>query len=116
MFSLSTEIVQGCLLPQGHATFTSKHSIQVAEHTLNFATAVIASGGTARIPAIPGLKVVPYLTNATIFNLTELPARFGVIGAGPIGMTSISCLICTSAASGVHTWAMHGKVEVHCDT
>lgn len=72
---------------QGHATFTGKHSVQVAEQTLNFTNAVIASGGTARIPAIPGLKVVPYLTNATIFNLTQLPARFGVIGAGPIGTT-----------------------------
>ncbi len=97
MFSLSTGIVQRLLLLQGHATFTSKH-------TLSFATAVIASGGTARIPAIPGLKVVPYLTNATIFNLTELPARFGVIGAGPIGMTSTPYLICTSAASGMYIW------------
>lgn len=74
---------------QGHATFTGKHSVQVSEQTLNFANAVIASGGTARIPAIPGLKVVPYLTNATIFNLTQLPARFGVIGAGPIGTTAM---------------------------
>jgi pyruvate/2-oxoglutarate dehydrogenase complex dihydrolipoamide dehydrogenase (E3) component len=102
--SLSTGLMQRLLLPQGHATFTSKHSIQVAEHNLNFATAVIASGGTARIPAIPGLKVVPYLTNATIFNLTELPARFGVIGAGPIGMTGRSYVIFTSAASGMHIW------------
>lgn len=74
---------------QGHATFTGKHRLQVADQTLNFAAAVIASGGTARIPTIPGLKVVPYLTNATIFNLTELPKRFGVIGAGPIGLLCI---------------------------
>lgn len=115
MFSLSTGNVQGLLLPQGHATFTSKHSIQVAEHSLKFATAVIASGGTARIPAIPGLKVVPYLTNATIFNLTELPARFGVIGAGPIGMTSIAYLILASAASSAHRWCYAWQSEVQCD-
>jgi pyruvate/2-oxoglutarate dehydrogenase complex dihydrolipoamide dehydrogenase (E3) component len=34
---------------------------------------------------IPGLKEVPYLTNETLFSLTELPKRLGVIGAGPIG-------------------------------
>lgn len=48
--------------------------------------AVIATGGTASIPNIPGLKEAPYITNATIFNLTELPSRIGVFGAGPIGL------------------------------
>ncbi|KAL0034130.1 hypothetical protein WJX79_010751 [Trebouxia sp. C0005] len=93
---------------QGHATFTSKHSIQVAEHSLKFATAVIASGGTARIPAIPGLKVVPYLTNATIFNLTELPARFGVIGAGPIGLELAQCM--ARFGSKVTVFAKSGEI------
>jgi len=32
------------------------------------------------------LDQAPYLTNATVFNLTALPKRLGVIGAGPIGM------------------------------
>ena len=73
------------MMLQGHATFAGKHSVTVGEQTLRFTCAVIATGGTARIPSIPGLKVVPYLTNATFFNLTELPARFGVIGAGPVG-------------------------------
>ena len=36
-------------------------------------------------PPIPGLKVVPDLTSETLFTLTELPKRFGIIGAGPIG-------------------------------
>ena len=46
----------------------------------------MATGGTAAVPDIPGLRQVPYLTNASIFNLTELPSRLGVIGAGPIGI------------------------------
>ena len=54
--------------------------------TLNFAKAVIATGGTAAIPNIPGLAEAPFLTNNSIFNLTELPERFGVIGAGPVGL------------------------------
>jgi pyruvate/2-oxoglutarate dehydrogenase complex dihydrolipoamide dehydrogenase (E3) component len=70
----------------GKGTFTGKNSIEVNGKTLTFAKAVVATGGTAAIPNIPGLSKVPYLTNATIFNLTELPPRLGVIGAGPIGL------------------------------
>ncbi len=70
----------------GKGKFTGKNTIEVNGKTLNFAKAVVATGGTASVPPIPGLSQAPYLTNANIFNLTELPARMGVIGAGPIGM------------------------------
>ncbi len=70
----------------GKGTFTGKNTIEVNGQTLNFAKAVVATGGTAAVPNIPGLQQVPYLTNASIFNLTDLPARLGVIGAGPIGL------------------------------
>ena len=70
----------------GRGRFTGKNSIDVNGKTLTFAKAVVATGGTAAIPGIPGLKEAPYLTNATVFNLTKLPARLGIIGAGPIGM------------------------------
>jgi pyruvate/2-oxoglutarate dehydrogenase complex dihydrolipoamide dehydrogenase (E3) component len=76
----------GVDLFMGKAVFTGKNSVEVNGKTLTFAKAVIATGGTAAIPNIPGLADVPYLTNSTIFNLTELPQRFGVIGAGPIGL------------------------------
>src|SRR5439155_8580002 len=32
-----------------------------------------------------GLAEAGYLTNETVFNLTQCPARFAVIGGGPIG-------------------------------
>jgi pyruvate/2-oxoglutarate dehydrogenase complex dihydrolipoamide dehydrogenase (E3) component len=70
----------------GKGIFTGKNTIEVNGKTLTFAKAVVATGGTAAVPNIPGLNQVPYLTNATIFNLTALPARLGVIGAGPIGL------------------------------
>lgn len=69
----------------GRGEFTSKNTLVVNDKTLTFTKAVVASGGSASVPPIPGLKSVPYLTNASFFNLTELPKRFGVIGAGPIG-------------------------------
>lgn len=70
----------------GRGKFTGKHTVEVNGQTLHFAKAVVATGGTAAIPDIPGLKQAPYLTNATVFNLTDLPARLGIIGAGPIGL------------------------------
>ncbi|MEM1296463.1 MAG: FAD-containing oxidoreductase [Verrucomicrobiota bacterium] len=70
----------------GWARFTGPNTVEVNGKTLTFAKAVVATGGTAAIPPIEGLAEAPYLTNATVFNLTELPQRFGVIGAGPIGM------------------------------
>ena len=70
----------------GKGRFTGRNTIEVNGQTLTFAKAVVATGGTAAVPPIPGLKQAPYLTNASVFNLTELPARMGVIGAGPIGI------------------------------
>ncbi len=47
---------------------------------------VIATGGRAAIPPIPGLAELPYITNETIWDLESLPSHLLVIGAGPIGM------------------------------
>ncbi len=52
---------------------------------LSFKKAVIATGARASAPSIEGLANVNYLTNETLFSLTELPRRFGIVGSGPIG-------------------------------
>ncbi|MFQ5768781.1 MAG: FAD-dependent oxidoreductase, partial [Acidobacteriota bacterium] len=39
----------------------------------------------AAAPPLEGLEQAGYLTNETLFSLTHLPRRLGVIGAGPIG-------------------------------
>jgi pyruvate/2-oxoglutarate dehydrogenase complex dihydrolipoamide dehydrogenase (E3) component len=69
----------------GTGKFTGPNTLAIGGQTLRFAKAVIATGARAAAPPIPGLKDVAYLTNETLFTLTELPKRFGVIGAGPIG-------------------------------
>ncbi len=55
------------------------------ERQLQFKKAVIASGARAAAPPIPGLDAVDYLTNETLFSLTELPSSLIVLGSGPIG-------------------------------
>jgi len=69
----------------GSAAFTAPDAVDVAGQTLRFKHACIATGGRATAPPIPGLDHVDFLTNETVFELTELPPRLGVIGAGPIG-------------------------------
>ena len=69
----------------GEGKFVSRDTVQVGGRMLRFKNAVIATGARAAAPPIPGLNEVSYVTNETLFSLTELPKRFGVIGAGPIG-------------------------------
>ncbi len=69
----------------GDATFTDRQTVQVGSATLNFRRAIIATGARASVPPIPGLSDTPYLTNESIFSLTERPARLAVLGGGPIG-------------------------------
>lgn len=69
----------------GQGRFVAADAVEVGGRRLRFKKAVIATGARAAAPPIPGLDQVDYLTNETIFSLTELPRRLGVIGAGPIG-------------------------------
>lgn len=73
----------------GSGRFTGRDSIQVegpaGNRMLQFVKAAICTGARASAPPISGLQEVGYLTNETVFSLTELPPRLGVIGAGPIG-------------------------------
>lgn len=73
----------------GSGRFTGSGTIHVegpaGNRTLSFARAAICTGARAAAPPIPGLDEAGYLTNETIFSLTELPDRLAVIGAGPIG-------------------------------
>lgn len=69
----------------GQAKFVNSQSVAVAGETLRFKKAVITTGARASAPDISGLESAGYLTNETVFSLTEQPRRLAVIGAGPIG-------------------------------
>ena len=69
----------------GEGQFTGPDTVEVGGATLRFSRAAICTGARAAAPAIPGLGEAGYLTNETVFSLTDLPARLAVIGAGPIG-------------------------------
>ncbi len=69
----------------GEGRFEGPDVVAVGDARLKFRRAVIATGARAAAPPIPGLADAGYLTNETVFELTELPARTLVIGGGPIG-------------------------------
>jgi pyruvate/2-oxoglutarate dehydrogenase complex dihydrolipoamide dehydrogenase (E3) component len=69
----------------GAGRFVAPDALEVDGRRLPFARAVIATGARAAAPPIPGLADVGFLTNETVFSVTELPRRLLVIGAGPIG-------------------------------
>jgi pyruvate/2-oxoglutarate dehydrogenase complex dihydrolipoamide dehydrogenase (E3) component len=69
----------------GDAKFVSPDTVEVDGRRLRFSRAVIATGARAASPPIPGIAEAGFLTNETVFSLTELPKRLVVIGGGPIG-------------------------------
>jgi pyruvate/2-oxoglutarate dehydrogenase complex dihydrolipoamide dehydrogenase (E3) component len=69
----------------GDARFVAPDAVEVGGARLRFARAVIATGGRPAAPPVPGLAEAGFLTNETVFSLTELPRRLVVVGAGPIG-------------------------------
>ena len=75
----------------GQAEFTGPDTVVVEGKTLRFKKAVIATGARAVTPDIEGIKEAGFLTNETVFNLTEQPRRMAVIGGGPSGSIFPCC-------------------------
>ncbi|MHB8383397.1 MAG: mercuric reductase [Candidatus Binataceae bacterium] len=69
----------------GAARFIAPDAIEVEGTRLTFHRAAIATGARALAPTIPGLAETGYLTNETVFSITEMPPRIAIIGGGPIG-------------------------------
>jgi pyruvate/2-oxoglutarate dehydrogenase complex dihydrolipoamide dehydrogenase (E3) component len=69
----------------GQTTFIKPNAITVDGLELRFKKAVIATGSRPEAPALEGLKEGEYLTNETVFSLTELPRKLVVFGGGPMG-------------------------------
>jgi pyruvate/2-oxoglutarate dehydrogenase complex dihydrolipoamide dehydrogenase (E3) component len=69
-----------------HARFVSDREIEAGGVRVKARRFVVATGSRASAPPIPGLADVPYMTNESIFDMTELPRRLAVIGGGPIGI------------------------------
>lgn len=76
---------EGVEVIRGRAVVLGPERIKVDGRTLSAAKLVIATGTVPKLPALPGLDSVGYLTNESVFDLTELPRHLVILGGGPIG-------------------------------
>ncbi|MGB7405488.1 MAG: FAD-dependent oxidoreductase, partial [Pacificimonas sp.] len=68
------------------ARLTGKNTIEAGGETYRAKRIVIATGSRPRIPETTGLSDTPYLTNETIWGLTEQPKHLVILGGGNIGI------------------------------
>jgi len=69
----------------GAARFAGPDTVEVRTDTCGSNGLLLRLAARAQQPPIPGLAEAGYLTNETVFSLTQCPARLAVIGGGPIG-------------------------------
>lgn len=73
-------------LVTGEARFAAPGEVRVGASTLRGRRVIIATGNRPTTPEIPGLADVPRLYSDDILQLTAVPERLTVIGAGPVGL------------------------------
>jgi pyruvate/2-oxoglutarate dehydrogenase complex dihydrolipoamide dehydrogenase (E3) component len=76
----------GAKVEFGQATFVDDHFISLNGKNHSAKNWVIATGSSAAIPPIEGLKETPYITNREVFSLEKLPTSMVIVGGGPIGV------------------------------
>jgi mercuric reductase len=78
--------VPGLRLLKGNAKFLGPDRVQVGNKILRGDRFLIATGGFPRIPAIPGLDRVPYLTSKSALLMKTPPASLTIVGGGVIAL------------------------------
>ena len=76
----------GATVLRGEARFVGRDALAVDGRRLTARRIVIAAGGRAAVPSIPGLDGVPFLTNETLWELPDRPEHLLILGGGPIGL------------------------------
>ncbi|WP_321798608.1 FAD-containing oxidoreductase [Caballeronia sp. J97] len=76
---------------KGHGRFTGPHALSIETNdgsmqAIDADLIVINTGTRAVVPRVDGLERVPYLTNSTVLELTEVPAHLVIVGASYIAL------------------------------
>ena len=78
--ALGVEVIQAA------GRFVDRGTVEAGDVRIKARRFVIATGSSPAVPPIPGLDTVPYLTNETIFGVSDPIGHLIVIGGGPMGM------------------------------
>ncbi len=73
-------------LYRGHARFVDSDTVEVNGERLEADKIFINAGARARIPDMPGLADVPFLTNSGMMEVDFLPEHLIIIGGSYIGL------------------------------
>ena len=78
--------LENCTVIQGHARFQSPRTVMVNDEVLEADRIFINVGGRASVPAMPGIKDVPFLTNSSMMDVDFLPEHLVIVGGSYIGL------------------------------
>lgn len=70
----------------GHARFVAPNAIKVNDDVFEADRIFINVGARARVPDIPGLRDVPYLTSSAMLEVDTVPDHLIVIGGSYVGL------------------------------
>ncbi len=76
---------EGIDVVEGRGRLLGGGRVEVGKVVFQADTVLISTGARAAAPPISGLADIDFLTNESLFELTELPKRLSIIGGGPIG-------------------------------
>jgi pyruvate/2-oxoglutarate dehydrogenase complex dihydrolipoamide dehydrogenase (E3) component len=77
---------KNCVVYTGHGRFESAHEVSVGGEVLTADKIFINVGARARIPPMPGVDQISYLTNSSILDVDYLPTHLVIIGGSYIGL------------------------------
>ncbi len=78
--------LENITLHEGKGKFVSPDQVEINGNTIKGEKFLIATGSTARVPVIEGIKDTGFLTHIEALKLKRLPKDMIVIGAGAVGL------------------------------
>ena len=76
----------GITLVRGTAHFTGQKTVAVGDEEYTAPNIIIATGSKAKMLTIPGIDDSRVVTSTELLDITTLPQRLCIVGAGVIGM------------------------------
>jgi pyruvate/2-oxoglutarate dehydrogenase complex dihydrolipoamide dehydrogenase (E3) component len=80
------DAMERCTVFRRHARFESATTVRVGDEVLGASRIFINVGGRARVPRMPGVDRISYLTNSSILAIKELPSHLVVVGGSYVGL------------------------------
>lgn len=76
----------GVTVLRARGRFLDPRRVQAGGEVVRARRFVVATGSAPRVPPVPGLAGLPFLTNEDIFALEAVPDSLLVLGGGPVGL------------------------------